>query len=270
MGAGSSRHQTGSYVDTKSFNLLVGAATKIEFLSGNLIIGPFIEAGYTSYETHNDYSFGHVKGEGNAKYFGVGVLSKYEMSPLALGVPYIEGSLRMGHSRNKLKSNDLRAKYQTANPNAEYETKTAYYGAHAGLGFVWDIKDTIKLDTYAKYFYNHISSTSAVVRYDKFDFEAVNSHKTLIGARLSKEHKSSDDLRISAYIGAGWEYEFGGEAKAFVYGYGVDTPTLGGGSGRGELGLVFGKSGFTTDIGISGYTGLRKGLSANVAIKYEF
>ena len=79
--------------------------------------------------------------------------------------------------------------------------------------------------------------------------------------------------RFSPYIGAYWEHEFDGKAKSTVNGNRIDAPTLKGSTGMGELGLSFKPvtdSGFSLDLGVQGYTGVREGVSGSFQMKWEF
>ena len=100
-------------------------------------------------------------------------------------------------------------------------------------------------------------------------FEAVNSHRTRLGGRLS----CALNEYITPYIGAAWDYEFDGKAKSVVAGEGAPAPSLKGSTGVGELGLSWqpsAESAVSIDAGIQGYTGMREGVSGSLQFKYEF
>lgn len=47
---------------------------------GKLVAGPFLEFGYSRYETHNDFASGHAKGDGKGKHYGAGLLARFDFS----------------------------------------------------------------------------------------------------------------------------------------------------------------------------------------------
>ena len=69
------RLQSGSYVDTKGWNLNVGYARRSELTSGALTFGPFIEYGRGSYDSYLDDG---THGNGKTSYIGAGVMAKSE------------------------------------------------------------------------------------------------------------------------------------------------------------------------------------------------
>ena len=78
---------------------------------------------------------------------------------------------------------------------------------------------------------------------------------------------------IAPYLGAAWEYEFDGKARATVYGYDVPSPSLSGSTGIGELGLSIkplSNSALSVDVGAQGFMGEREGVSGNLQLRYEF
>jgi hypothetical protein len=81
------------------------------------------------------------------------------------------------------------------------------------------------------------------------------------------------NLRSLGYIGAAYEYEFSGEAKAATYGRSMDAPDLTGSTGIGEIGVTLlggDKALVSLDLGVQGYTGMRQGLTGSLQLKIEF
>ena len=78
---------------------------------------------------------------------------------------------------------------------------------------------------------------------------------------------------LSPYLGAAYEYEFDGTARATTGGYAIDAPTLRGGTGIGEAGLMWKPAshrGLYADLGVQGYTGTREGLTAHCKLDDGF
>lgn len=265
VGASSNRYETGSYVKSKSINLVAGVALGKELDFGKLVVGPFVEFGYSDYETHNDFKSGHVKGDGKGKYYGFGALARFDFATHNIAQstanPYIEGSLRFGRNKNEF-SNNL---------GADYEASANYWGAHAGLGYI--IKaGANSFDLYAKYFYTKLNSSAVTLKDgSNFAFGAVKSSKVKIGARYSYDLELANGTKVAPYIGAAWQKELKGDAKAAANGLGVEAPSLKGSSGMAEIGVKIGKDkGLKADIGVSGYTGKQRGVNANFILSYEF
>ena len=79
--------------------------------------------------------------------------------------------------------------------------------------------------------------------------------------------------RVASYVGAAWEHEFGGKARATTYSYDVPAPSLKGDTGIFELGMSFkpaADSGLSFDLAAQGYTGIRSGIGGSLQVKYTF
>jgi outer membrane autotransporter protein len=100
-------------------------------------------------------------------------------------------------------------------------------------------------------------------------FSAADSHRLRGGARFTY----AINEYVSPYIGAAYEHEFDGRAKATTYGYAIQSPNLRGDTGLGELGFSLRPSPdlpISFDLGGQLYTGKREGVSGSVQMKYEF
>jgi len=97
----------------------------------------------------------------------------------------------------------------------------------------------------------------------------VDSHRLRLGGRFAY----AINEYVAPYVGAAWEYEMDGRAKATTYGYSIDTPTMFGSTGVGELGLTLKPSKtlpLSFDLGVQGYVGKREGVTGSLQIRYEF
>jgi len=261
-GGGFSTYHTGSHVDVSGLSLIAGLAWKPNIEYGKFLLAPFFEAGWGGYNSYNSFSGADVGGKGNISYYGGGLLLRYEL-PIGL---YFEASGRAGGVRTNYSSSDLR---DVNNREAEYDMATAYYGAHAGLGYIWNFTEKASLDLYAKYLWSHQQGDTVRVAGDPIKFKDMDSHRLRFGARFS--YAIND--HISPYIGAAYEHEFDGRARASVYGHKIGTPDLVGGTGMGELGLTLKPSKnlpLSFDLGVQGYVGKREGVTGSLQIRYEF
>lgn len=216
MGGGSMRYKTGSYADAKGYNLAMGFGKAVTNNAGRLTFGPFIEYGKGEYTSHLD---GDIRGDGNTKYYGVGVLARQDNNS---GV-YYEGSVRYGRRDADYASGDLIGALGSK-VYSSYDSSSAYYGAHLGIGKVNKLNDTTKADVYAKFMYTHQNGDSVALRGEGagevYDFDAVDSTRVRVGARVSKAYNN----RGTGYAGLAYEYEFDGESKATVLGFSTPRP----------------------------------------------
>jgi len=139
-------------------------------------------------------------------------------------------------------------------------------------------------DLYGKYLWTQMQGDSVRLSTgDPIDFESVNSHRLRFGGRYmfgsvfvpvaSSSPMSSASRRITPYIGAAWEHEFGGTARASTNGFTIAAPSLRGGTGIGELGIAFqpaSNRGVFVDLGVQGYTGKREGFTAAIHVGKNF
>ena len=268
LSGGQSRYNTGSYADVSGISLMTGVSKRINARPGNLTLGAFFEYGDGSYDTYNSFSdAAAVRGNGDIYHLGGGILGRMDFNDNGPGAFYMEGGLRAGGVHNDYKSGDLRDSLDRA---AAYDSSSAYYGAYAGLGYIWNLTDKAALDLYGKYFWTRQEGdTVRLSTGDPVTFDNVNSHRTRLGARFSYAVNES----VSPYVGAAYEHEFDGKARATTNGYAIKAPSLRGGAGIGELGLTLKPSKdlpLSIDLGAQGYVGTRQGVSGTLHLRYEF
>jgi outer membrane autotransporter protein len=261
FGGGTIRNNTGSHVDTRGVSLVAGLAKGLEYEPGRLTLGAFLEYGYGSYDTYNSFSSGAVEGDGQTWNLGGGVLGRYDFSGNSVGHFYTEASLRAGGVKNEYRSGDL---------GSGFDSSSAYYGLHLGTGYVWNAAEAVALDMYGKYFWTRQGGDSVTLATgDPVEFDAVDSHRVRLGARLNYLANET----ISPYIGAAYEHEFDARAEATAYGLPIDAPSPRGGTGVGEIGFNFKPSPdlpLSFDLGVQGYTGKREGVTGSLQMKWEF
>ena len=262
MSGGSMRYDTGLHADVKGYNFALGMGKAVANNAGRLTFGPFVEYGYGDYTSYLDNG---VRGDGKTKYYGVGVLARQDDKS---GV-YYEGSLRYGRMDADYASNDL----GTAGVHSSYDSSSAYYGAHLGIGKVTGLNDTTKTDVYAKLLYTHQNGDSVTLQGEGngevYDFDAVDSTRARVGARVSKAYSE----RGTGYVGLAYEYEFDGEARATVKGFSTPAPSIKGSSGLVELGYILQPQGVndpTINIGLQGWGGKKQGFTGNVDFVWTF
>ena len=268
LSGGSLRYNTGSHLDMNSLSLLTGLAWGIDLAPGRLTLGAFCEYGTGSYDTHTSFTnAASVDGDGNAYYLGGGILARMDFVNIGPGRFYAEASGRAGKTHNEYDSSDLR---DAAGRKADYDSSSPYYGLHFGTGYVWNINDAATLDLYGKYFWTRQQGDSVGLSTgEHLSFDDINSSRLRFGGRFAyilNEH-------VAPYIGAAWEHEFDGKARATTNGFDIDAPNLHGNTGIGELGISLTPSAdlpLTVDLGVQGYTGKREGVTGSLMVKWEF
>ena len=255
---GKLRAESGSHVDTKGIGLNLGFAKEFENKSGKLLVGPVVEYGHGSYDSYQDNG---ITADGKSSYWGIGVIAKQTND----NGFYYEGSLRAGRTKSDYNS-DLRPGL-----HVNYDSSATYWAAHLGVGKLVDIGHDNTLDYYGKYFYSHTGSDSTYLNgaNETANFDAVNSHRIRLGARLTHALNEKNKL----YGGLAWQYEFKGDARATYSVSGeAPSPSVKGSSGMIELGWQVkpGKSPMTIDLGVTGWVGKQRGITANVQANWTF
>ena len=268
ISGGWNRYNTGSNVDMSSLSLMAGLAWGNDFAPGRLTLGAFFEYGNGWYDTYNSFAnAADVHGEGDIDHLGGGVLARMDFSEAGPGMFYVEASVRAGGVSNDYKNSDLRDMNGLA---ASYDSSSAYYGAHAGLGYVFNLTEKTALDLYGKYFWTRQNGDSLRLSTgDSVRFDDVDSHRLRVGGRFVY---AVNDL-INPYAGLAYEHEFDGKARATTYGQAINAPSLQGGMGIGELGLAVKASKsmpLSVDLGVQGYVGVREGFTVSAQIRYDF
>ncbi len=268
LSGGWSRYNTGSHIDVSGFSLLTGLAWGADSVLGQFTTGLFFEYGSAASTTYNSFSnAASVTGDGSTWYMGAGLLARMDFTDCGPGHIYAEASARAGTLHNDYRNDDLR---DGDGRRAEFDTTTPYVSLHAGLGYVWNLTDALSLDLHAKYFWTwQDGADTDLSTGEALHFDAVNSHRLRLGGRLTyavNEH-------VSPYVGAAWEHEFDGTARATSLGHSLAAPSLTGDTGIGELGLSWTPSAatpLTIDLSVQGYTGIRQGYTGSLMAKWEF
>ena len=255
-GANSMRAESGSYVDSKGWNLGVGWAREdVQKDGAKVLFSPFVEYGRGTYDSYLDDG---THGSGKVSYIGAGVLGKLTQKD---GL-WLEGSLRAGRSKSDYSAN-------LSGTAASYDGSNTYYGAHLGAGKTFAIKEDSSIDAYARYFWSHQNSMTATLNTgDRYEFGSVNSQRLRLGLRYSLKDKKTGEF----YAGLAWEHEFAGKAGATYEGDAAPSPSLKGSSYMLELGYRFmpENSRVSYDLHLNGWQGKRKGVTGGASVKWAF
>ena len=257
-----SKYDVNSDIKINGWSTIVGVGNADKFSGGDEFAwGVFYENGSGNYRTYNEFNDEFFRGDGSLVYNGGGVAARYEN---AHGV-YTEGSLRAG----MLKSEMDKALHDGSGTEYGYDSSSAYYGAHIGIGQVIQLSDDSSVDVYGKFFHTYTEGDNFSVGNDKFEFDSINSDRLRIGARVT----ANKENKFSTYYGLAYEYEFNGSAGMRAAGMEVPEQSLRGSSYMAEAGLNYQPSAdspWSFDLNMRGYAGERQGASFNVQATYTF
>ena len=257
-----SKYDVNSDIKINGWSVIAGVGNADKFDNGSEFSwGVFYENGSGNYRTYNEFNNEFFRGDGSLVYNGGGIAARYTNKN---GV-YTEGSLRAG----MLKSDMDNALRDGAGNFYGYESESAYYGAHIGIGKIISLSDSSDLDVYGKFFHTYTEGDSFKVANDEFEFDSINSDRLRVGARIT----SNKENKFSTYYGLAYEYEFNGDADMTAQGLKAPTQSLQGSSVMAEVGFNYQPtptSPWSFDLNMRGYTGERQGGSFNVQATYTF
>ena len=254
MQGGSTHYNTGSYVDVDGVTFMAGAGLRV---NPNWTMAGFVEAGWANSASHVD----GTRGDGDHEYFGVGFATRYQTD----GVLYADGSLRAGRA-----TTEFAGRY--GQDSASYDAKSLYMSAHVGLGAMWGLNESLKLDTYVRYMVTYLDDDDVSLnnRYnDKLELDSTVTHAVRAGARLLGDFNDYASWKV----GSAYEHVFDGDAESAVNSFSLDVPSLEGDTGVFELGLRIRpslESNWAVDLGAKGYVGDREGVTGNITVCYSF
>ena len=257
-----SKYDVNSDIKINGWSTIVGVGNADKFDNGSEFSwGVFYENGSGNYRTFNEFNNEFFRGDGSLVYNGGGIAARYEN---ASGV-YTEGSLRAGMLKSEM-DNALR---DGSGNYYGYDSESAYYGAHIGVGKIISLSDSSDLDVYGKFFHTYTEGDSFTVAKDKFEFDSITSDRLRIGARVTTNKANA----FSTYYGLAYEYEFNGDADMHAQNLKAPTQSLQGSSYMAEVGFNYQPtpdSPWSFDLNMRGYAGEREGASFNVQATYTF
>lgn len=263
---GQTRYNTPSRLSLASTHYAVGVTKLFDLGHSEVLMGAYLDAGFGSYTTQRKAEGRPAGADGDSKYYGGGVLSRYALRKGPLAGAYVEGSARTGLVESSYRSEDLQAR---VGREVKYDRRVPYYSAHGGLGYVYPISSQASVDIYGKFFWSRLERSTQRIAGDEFSFLPLDSYRLRGGARVN--YALGDNF--SLYAGAAYEHEFDGTPRARVDDMELKGDNMCGGTGIGELGLSFtlGEEGnFSMEIGGQGFIGKREGLMGTVRAQLAF
>lgn len=255
VSGGSVRYETGSYVDVDGGSLVLGAATKVN----GTTLAAFAEAGWADSEAHVK----NTKADGDHDYYGLGVAARYDFdAPF-----YVEGSARVGYSKT-----EFDGYYGSTGEKAHYDARSFYTSFHVAGGYVFDVTESLKVDTYGRYLVSYLDGDTvhlSTAAHDKLKLDSTTTQSIQIGAKVLGTVNENAAWRV----GAAYEHVFGGDADAWVNGLKISSPSVSGNSGILEAGMTVtpaAESPWKMDFGVKGYVGDRQGITGSMHVQYLF
>jgi len=225
---------------------------------GRVILGAFVDAGDGSYSTYNPVAVldNSYRGRGELDYVGGGILLHREWK----NGFRLDTMIRGGSVQDEFWSYELAELIGT--DSFRYKKRNGYLGTDMGLNYTQRLNKRCAFDVYSRYSFVTVGGGKVELPTGEvLDFKSINSHRLISGGRWTAKYSS----KLSAYIGAAYEHEFDGRARAVEQDLGLvlDGSTLRGGTSVGEVGLTMRPSNrFQLTTGLEGYTGKRDGGSA--------
>ena len=254
LGGSGMRAESGSYVDTRGWNINAGFARALKNKNGTMTFGPMVEYGRGNYTSHLGDG---TRASGDVKFFGVGAFLRQNNTD---GLWY-EGSLRFGRM-----DSDYRGNLNSL--DVTYDTDSNYFAAHLGIGKVKKVSEKGSLDLYTKLFYAHQRGSEADLSTgEHFEFGAVDSIRWRVGGKYSHHISKTRSM----YAGLAYEYEFKGDATASYQGLSTPSPSLKGSSGLLELGYRMkpgATSPITLDFGLNLWAGKKRGIGGGLTVSW--
>lgn len=262
MDQGDIETETGSYADTNGWNLSLGWARELQRKGAIVTFTPFVEYGRGKYDS---YLGDGTHGSGHVSYLGAGLMGRIERTN---GV-WAETALHGGRAWSDYSGSIYRG------TRSDYDGANAYYAAHFGVGKEYRMNGKDKLNTYLRYFWSHqaglqtgIANSGRNTDIDAYDFDAVNSNRMRLGFTYTHRDSATSEIRA----GLAWEYELSGTAGASFEGYDTASPSLHGGSAMLELAYHCAPpdSRFSYDLHLTGWQGVRRGVTGGVEVSWAF
>ncbi len=260
-----SNYNTKGHIDVHGFTAAAGLANSVMAGGNPLLLNLFVETGKGDYSEEMSYLNIDRRFSGEMKYYGAGLSARIK-NPAGW---YLEGSLRAGRMESDVK----RGLIDSNGQGHGYELSGSYFGAHVGLGKIFEIGGDRKLDLFAKYFYTYLPDDSEDIAADgvnnRFDFDSVSSSRIRAGGRIYFPLQKS----LWAYTGLAYQYDFTPDVRVEVNGQKIaDGASMRGSMGIGSLGLRYksDESPWVMDLKIRGYVGQREGVSGKAQVEYRF
>lgn len=259
---GHTRYKTGSHANLDGINLITGATHTFKGQNADFTGGIFFEAGYGDIGTENSIGRKALKGDGDSKYYGGGLLARYDLT---------EGTLKGSYARVALRAGRLFSDYtnKDALSGLKFSLNSNYYAGFVGIGHLRELTPAIQMDLRAQYMFSQVKGKDVRIGEDLYRFKDTDSHRTHLALELSYTANPC----INPFVSFAWEHEFDGKAHTSISSYTIDKASLTGSTGIVKAGLTMRpskESNFSLDAGVAGYFGTQKGVNGEIRMQYRF
>ncbi|WP_291936839.1 hypothetical protein [Campylobacter sp.] len=256
------RYETGSHVNSKGYGVAAGLASLTENFAGDILSGVFVEYGKANYDSYLDSG---LHADGDSEYIGGGLMLKQNFT----SGTYLDASFHVGKISSDYNSNDWT--YAIAPGvlahNEKFDISSTYMATHIGIGQIFDLSQSNKLDVYTKWLYAYTDDADATISSgERYHFDSVTSNRVRAGIRDTINLKDEHNL----YVGGAYEYEFKGDAKASTMGLDAPKPSLKGSTGVFEAGYKYDSKNLILSLGGKGYVGKTRGAAINAGFEIMF
>ena len=256
------RYETGSHVNSKGYGVAAGLASLTENFAGDILSGVFVEYGKANYDSYLDSG---LHADGDSEYIGGGLMLKQNFT----SGTYLDASFHVGKISSDYNSNDWT--YAIAPGvlahNEKFDISSTYMATHIGIGQIFDLSQSNKLDVYTKWLYAYTDDADASISSgERYHFDSVTSNRLRAGLRDTINLKDEHNL----YFGGAYEYEFSGDAKASTMGLDAPKPSLKGSTGVFEAGYKYESKNLIFSLGGKGYVGKTRGGAINAGFEIMF
>lgn len=255
-----SQYDLDSSLKINGWNFMAGIRYKDRLSVGDWTSAIFFENGEGNYRTWNEH-LGHTfKTNGELTYNGAGIATRL-MTDSGF---YSEGSVHLGQLKIEMNN----ALLDTAGNNWDFDSRSMYYGAHLGLGWLMPISSTLDFDLSGKYFYARTISDTFRVNDEKYRFSNIDSHRLQLEGKLNYTENN-----VTLYTGLGVEYEFDGQSSMKAASTPKFVSDINGFTAIADLGMRISpsvNSPWLFQANVRGWEGERDGVSGTAMIEYQF
>lgn len=256
-GGGSSRINTGSYVDDHSWNGVLGFARRYPYPNQDVTAGIFVSRGISSFDTHNVFTDGKARGDGSMRGTGAGFFVRSDRKDSGVW-SYLAADA--GRIRTNWSSGDI-----YTGGAVSIRSSSSYIDAVFGLGRTYRLGERADIDAYMCYAYGHLFADSTHLSgaaLDGYELDAIDSNRLRLGFRYR------GGSAFHPYAGAALEHEFSGDACGYAMDVRTPSPSIGGNTGIFDIGMEYEADNADIRLAVSSYAGERRGSSVNLKAQF--
>ena len=255
VSGGYSAYDVGQTIGLSGISSILGLTKGLTIKNSNdLTFAGFFEFGLADTVTSNTNN--NTAGIGNADYYGLGILTHYEM----LKNFYLEGFFKGGYTMNEysttFESNDIL-----------FNSGDLYLGAGLSTGYKINLNTKHQLELYARYTFGYLNASESIIENVNYNFDSMLSNRATGGLFYNYLGKNA-----ASFLGVSYEYELDGNSNGTVGDFNLATLSQTGGTVILEFGINsnFSKTPINFGFNVSAFAGKRNGASGSLQLAYYF